>query len=348
MRVLVTGGTGFIGSHTVRALAAQGHEIRLLARDAAKASRVFDPRGLRIDDVVVGDVTDPPTVAKALDGCDAVVHAAALVALKAREAQKVLETNQRAVELVVGGAAERGLESIVYVSSLSALGRPLGPPITVDSPIGEASSAYATSKADSERYVRGLQSQGAPIKSSYPPGVIGPDDPAISPANHAVQAFLKDLMVLTSTGFCIVDVRDLAAIHARLVDPETPPGRYLVPGHYLPWRDTVAMMDRVTGRRVRRVPVAGALLRFLGRVGDLVKRVWDFDFPLTHESMAVATGWPGAVMSPELEALAPRFRDAEESYRDTVRWLYEAGHLTAAQAGPLGQARLPAGDVSPL
>ena len=52
-------------------------------------------------------------------------------------------------------------------------------------------------------------------------------------------------------------------------------------------------------------------------------------------------------MSPELEALNPAFRDAEETYRDTVRWLYAAGHLTAKQAGPLGQARLSAGDVSP-
>lgn len=335
MHVLVTGGSGFIGSHTVAALAADGHEIRLLARDPAKVSRVFGPRGVRIADVVTGDVTDASIVAKALDGCDAVVHAAAVVTLKASEAQKVLDTNQRAVELVVGGAHERGIKSIVYVSSLSALGRPLGPPITIESPIGDATSAYATSKADAERFVRGLAAAGAPIRSSYPPGVVGPDDPGISSANHALQAFLRDLMVLTSSGFCIVDVRDLAAIHAQLVRPETPPGRYLIPGHFLPWRDTVAMMDRLTGRRVRRVPIPGALLRFLGRVGDAVKRVYDFDFPLTHESMAFATGWPGAEMSPELAALQPTFRDAEETYRDTIRWLHQAGHLNAAQVGKL-------------
>lgn len=334
MRVLVTGGTGFIGSHTVEALASAGHSIRLLARDPAKVGRVFRPRGVRVDDVVAGDVTDPAAVDEAMQGCDAVFHAAAVVALKASEAQQVLDTNQRAVELVVGGAHERGIGNIVYVSSLSALGRPGGPPITEDSPIGEATSAYATSKADSERYVRDLQSAGAPIRSSYPPGVVGPDDPGMSGANHAIYSFLVDTMVITSTGFCILDVRDLAAIHARMLTPEAPPGRYLIPGQYLPWRETVAMMDRVTGRRVNRVPVPGALLRFLGRVGDAVKRVYEFNFPLTHESMCFATGWPGAEMSPALAKLDPDFRDPYETYRDTVRWMHEAGHLSAAQAGP--------------
>lgn len=334
MRVLVTGGTGFIGSHTVEALAREGHAIRLLARDPAKVRRVFEPRGVQVDDVVAGDVTDPAVVDKAIAGCDAVFHAAALVALKASEAQQVLDTNQRAVELVVGGAHERGIGKIVYVSSLSALGRPGGAPITEDSPIGEATSAYATSKADSERYVRELQAAGAPILSSYPPGVVGPDDPGMSGANHAIYSFLADTMVITSTGFCTLDVRDLAAIHARLLTAEAVPGRYLIPGAYLPWRDCVAMMDRVTGRRVRRVTVPGALLRFLGRVGDLVKRVYEFNFPLTHESMCFATAWPGAEMSPALAALDPHFRDPYETYRDTVRWMYEAGHLDGRQAGP--------------
>lgn len=337
MRVLVTGGTGFIGSHTVAALLRKGHAVRILARDPTKVERVFPPRGVRIDDVVPGDVTDPSVVAKALDGCDAVVHAAALVGLERRDAEKVLATNQRAVELVVGGAHERGLASIVHVSSLSALGRPGGAPITKDSPIGDATSAYATSKARAERTVRALQEAGAPIRISYPPGVVGPDDPGMSGANHAIRAFLKDTMVVTSSGFCVVDVRDLADVHARLVDPATPPGRYLIPGQFLSWPDTVAMMDRVTGRRVNRIHVPGPLLRVLGRVGDAIKRVWDFDFPLTHESMAFASGWPGAEMSPELAALAPRFRELQETYEDTVRWMYLAGHLTAAQAGRMAQ-----------
>lgn len=335
MRVLVTGGTGFIGSHTAAAIRREGHDLRLLARDPAKAQRVFGARGVEVEQVVAGDVTDPAAVARALDGCDAVVHAAAVVALESSRRQEVLDTNLRAVELVVGGAHERGLRSIVYVSSQGALFDPGGPPIHADAPPARASSAYAVSKALGERFVRELERAGAPLRSSYPPAVIGPDDPGLSEGNHTIRAFLRDLMVVTSSGFSLMDVRDLARVHARLVDPEAPNGRYLVPGHFLPWAGTVALMDELTGRRVRRVHVPGPLLRALGRVGDLVKRVRPFDFPLTGEAMDFATQWPGAVASPAFERLGIPLRDARETLADAIRWMHRAGHLTAAEAGRL-------------
>ena len=101
MKVLVTGGTGFTGSHTVRSLVACGHEIRLLVRDADKARRVFEPHGFVPDDLVVGDMTDASAVEGALRGCDGVLHAAALVDLRRAAARRVEESNVRGVELVV-------------------------------------------------------------------------------------------------------------------------------------------------------------------------------------------------------------------------------------------------------
>jgi nucleoside-diphosphate-sugar epimerase len=331
LRVLVTGGTGFVGSHSVRALRAAGHSLRLLARSREKVERVF-PDG--VGEIVVGDVTDASAVAKALDGVDAVVHCAAVVAIEARRAHEVRDTNLRSVELVVGGAADRGVGAIVYVSSLGALFAP-GAPLSEQSPIAAAQSPYARSKAEGEIYVRRLQASGAPIRTVYPPGIIGPDDPGLSEGNHTVGVFLNQLMADTSSGFEIVDVRDLAALIAALVEPSAAPGRYVVSGAYLPWRDTIVLMDELTGRRVRRVRVPGALLRRLGRLGDLVKHVFPFDFPLSAEAMDFATQWPGVIPSPAIAALGVRFRDARETYIDTIRWLYRAGHLTRKQAGKL-------------
>jgi len=332
LRVLVTGGTGFVGSHSVRALRAAGHELRLLARSREKVERVFP--GASPGELVIGDVTDPSAVAKALDGVDAVVHCAAVVAIEARRAHEVRDTNLRSVELVVGGAVDRGIGAIVYVSSLGALFAP-GAPLGEHSPIAEPHSPYARSKADGEVYVRKLQAAGAPIRTVYPPGIIGPDDPGLSEGNHTVGVFLNQLMADTSSGFEIVDVRDLAALIAALVAPDAAPGRYVVPGAYLSWRDTIALMDELTGRRVRRVRVSGALLRRLGRIGDLVKHVYPFDFPLSAEAMDFATQWPGVIPSPAIAALGVRFRDGRETYTDTIRWLYRAGHLTARQVGKL-------------
>jgi len=336
MRVLVTGGTGFTGSHCVRELLAAGHEVRLLARSREKVARVFAGNAALHADAVIGDVTDPAAVAEALDGAEAVVHTAAVVAVEARRAREVLDTNFRAVELVVGGACERGIGSVVYVSSLGALFQP-GRPISEDCEPVEASSPYARSKADGESYVRRLQARGAPVRTVYPPAIIGPDDPGLSEGNHTVGVFLNQMMVDTDTGFEMVDVRDLARVIARLAEPDTESGRYVMGGHYHRWTDLIALLDELTGRRVRRIRIPGRTLRALGRVGDAVKHVIPFDFPLAGEAMDFATQWPGVVPSPRLEALGLPRRDPRATWEETIRWLHAAGHLTAKQVGKLAE-----------
>jgi dihydroflavonol-4-reductase len=76
MRVLVTGGTGFVGRHTVAALVGHGHRVRLLVRAPERIAPALDPLGITQVEVVVGDVTNPAAVQQAMGGCDAVVHAA--------------------------------------------------------------------------------------------------------------------------------------------------------------------------------------------------------------------------------------------------------------------------------
>lgn len=76
MRVLVTGGSGFVGSHIVETLATGGHEVRVLARDPDRLMRSLAPHGPMSVDVARGDLTDAGAVEAAVDGCSAVIHAA--------------------------------------------------------------------------------------------------------------------------------------------------------------------------------------------------------------------------------------------------------------------------------
>jgi nucleoside-diphosphate-sugar epimerase len=326
-----------VGSHSVRALRAAGHDVRLLVREPAKARRVFDPHGLGLGDLVAGDMTDEAAVGAALAGCDGVVHAAALVDLHRRAAARVLETNIRGVRLVVGGAARRGLPAIVYVSSLAIFFAPGGAPVTPELPIAPGTTAYARSKAQAELYVRRLQEEGAPIRISYPCGILGPDDPGLSDANHALRNFFRELGFEIPSGFQVVDVRDVAALHLRLLELPPGPHRYPAAGEMLRWKEVYDLIERLTGRRLHRIRLRlpGALVRVAGALGDAVKRGFDFDFPLTRDAMEFATRWPGADASRTTRELGIAFRPAEESYRDTLRWMHRAGHLGAEQVGRL-------------
>jgi len=340
MRVMMTGGTGFVGSHTVRRFVEAGHEVRLLVRDAEKVRRVFDPVGIAIPekDVIVGDIVDEDSVSRAMEGCDAVYHGAALVDMRRKMAQRVLDTNAAGVRLVVGGAVRRGLPSIVYVSSTSVFFRPGSEPIHLDMPVQAGTTAYAQSKGQGEHEIRRLQDEGAPIRASYPTGIVGPDDPGLSDANEAVYIFFKQTGITTSSGYQIVDVRDLAEIHLRQLELPEGPARHIAAGPMLDWHETYRVLDEVTGTRLFRFPMPGAPLRALGSVGDIIKRyVYDFQFPLTRDAMEYATQWPGASGAETARDLGVTFRSATETYRDTVRWMYEAGHLKARHVGKLAQ-----------
>lgn len=341
MKVAVTGGTGFIGSHTAAAFVNAGHAVRLLVRDREKVRRVFDAHqvGIPESEVVVGDIADPDSVARLLDGVDAAFHAAALVDMRKKSAKAVLETGARGFDLVVGGAVRRGLPSILYVSSLSIFFRPGAPPLHPELPIPEANGAYARSKVDAERALRRMQEQGASLRVSYPCGVAGPLDPGLSDANHAIYSLLKDTGVDTQGGFQLVDVRDLALLHLAMLEQPPGPQRHIAAGDMLSWQNTYALFDSLTGLKMRRIPVPGPMLRALGSVGDGVKRVFDFNFPLTRSAMELATLWPGADGAPTTRSTGVSFRPIRETYRDTLRWLYESGWLEAKHVGRLAEER---------
>ena len=186
------------------------------------------------------------------------------------------------------------------------------------------------------RSVRRLQEQGAPVHCVYPSAVLGPDDPGLSESMHALRTFCRDVVLLTSSGFQPVDVRDLAQVIARLVE-RPGPGRWVASSRFLAWRDVADAIDSVTGGRVRRIPVPGTLVRLGGYVCDAVKHVWDFDFPMTVEGMKFATQWAGADGSHTEAALGVRFRDPAGTIAEALRWMHRAGHIGPQHVGRLAE-----------
>jgi NAD(P)-dependent dehydrogenase (short-subunit alcohol dehydrogenase family) len=104
MRVLVTGATGYLGSHAAAAVVRSGHDVRALVRSPDRVATSLGPLGVSVPDVAVGDITDPASIEAALTGCDAVVHAASVYSLDPRDAPVIAATNVRGTETVLGAA----------------------------------------------------------------------------------------------------------------------------------------------------------------------------------------------------------------------------------------------------
>lgn len=335
MRVMITGGTGFVGYHTAQALMAAGHSVVLLVRSVDKMYQLYG------DDCEVGytrgDVTDVTKVRKALEGCDAVIHSAAMVSTRASDADQVYNTNFNGTKTVIGAALKAGVKSIIHVSSVTALYDPDAQLLDGDSPPGVARNAYGRSKVASEKYVRGLQRKGNQIYISYPASVIGPDDPGMTEAMLGMQGFLSAFVPLMPSGNQYVDVRDVAEAHLRLLERQPPAGNFALGGHYLPWSELGKVLDGVTGRRLPKLPLIGSLMRLTGRFLDHLNPYVSLPLPISEEAMQYATNWVELDNSKVQEVLALELRPVEETMADTVRWLYEAGKISGRQAGLLAR-----------
>jgi nucleoside-diphosphate-sugar epimerase len=251
MRVMVTGGTGFVGGHTVAALLVEGHEPHLLVRDVEKPQRLCQLHALDPGTVsfTLGDLLDEGSVLAALDRCDACIHAAAAVPFGKAGRSKVFDSNAAGARIVLDAAVAAGCDPVIHVSSLGVIFPPTGPFMSADDPVQVGGGAYLASKAEADMHARGLQADGHPVVIVYPSGVAGPKDLAVNSGETTMANVLQAPFDIRapSGGDLFVDVRDLASALARLLQPGRGPRRYLAGGNFLTWDEFAAHLERATG-----------------------------------------------------------------------------------------------------
>jgi nucleoside-diphosphate-sugar epimerase len=337
MRVLVTGGTGFVGSHTVAALVHAGHSVRLLVRSPRRIGPGLGPLGVAGVDHVVGDVTDPASVAAALEGCDAVLHAASVVSLHVRDADLILETNRVSAEIVLGQAVDRGLDPVIHVSSIAALRHgTVDDPVTADSDLTDNPGTYARSKAAAEKVARDLQQRGAPVVTVYPTMVLGPHDPNLGEGTNAWRNILRGIIpAMPPGGTHIIDVRDVAAAHLAMLEPGRGPRRFVTAGHHVTTKEAIDGLRQVTGRRLRVGTIPAGLVHAGGVVADALQRAVPIKLPFGYEAATTLTRDTRADDTDTWKQLGLTPRPHHETFADTVRWMANEGLITRTQAGTL-------------
>ncbi len=334
MRVFVTGGTGFIGSHTCQQILDAGHSIKLFVRNKAKAKAIF---GGKVRSVVTGDICNVNDVKKALKGCDAAIHMAAMVSTDKGDAEKIYKINLAAAKNVLGQAVESGCKKIIHVSSVTAIYNPKAKKLSHTSPLGVAKNAYGRSKVDCERYARELQDDGAPLHITYPASVIGPDTPNLTVPHEGVIANLYGIGLNMPSGAQYVDVRDVAQAHETLLSKDLKPGRYPLAGHYISWKELYAKIEKLSGRNLVTIPIPGFTMRLIGRTVDVLNPLFEANTPITHEAMVYATKWIKMDSSKSEKELGLKFRPFEGSLIETIQWLERENYITRDQAGLLSR-----------
>lgn len=328
MRILVTGGNGFIGSHTVAALVRAGHQVRLLVRNPDQVARSLTPHDVEVDDVVVGDVLDADAVRGALDGVDAVIHAAAVYSLNPKHAGRIRRTNVSATRLVLGAAAELGLDPIVHVSSTVTLVRRggSGPEL----PLGDIALPYTQSKIDSEIVARELQESGAPVTIVYPGATLGPLDPYCGDQTERLHAIVRGLMPMWPRGgMHMTDVRDVASVLAAAVEPGREARRLVVPGHHVDAATLYGAARAATGQRIPVMTPPLSVMRMATAAAGQLNRILPdrWHYPADREGIEIVCRDCRVDDSPARLQLGVVPRPFGETVAETVSSSVETGRL---------------------
>jgi dihydroflavonol-4-reductase len=263
VRALVTGSAGFIGSHVVAALERAGAEVR-----------VFD---VRAPSGVAGDILDRDALARAMRGCDAVFHLAALYSYARADATAMQAVNVEGTRAVLDAAARAGVGRVVHTSSCATCGPVAGRAATEDDapPAWELAVPYKRTKLEGERLALRAVREGLDVVVVNPTTPVGPGDRRPTPTGKMVADVARGRAraYLTGAALNVVAVEDVAAGHLLAHERGRRGERYLLGGDNLPLREVFALVAAAAGREPPRVAVPWAAAYVAARVGDAALRL---------------------------------------------------------------------------
>jgi dihydroflavonol-4-reductase len=258
---LVTGASGFVGSHVARVLVERGEQVRVLVRPGSEARL---PAGLAVERVR-GDLRDPGSLETALRGADKVFHVAADYRLWAPQPEEIYESNVAGTRHLLRAALERRVHRFVYTSSVATIAVPRKdhlPDETTQARLDEMIGHYKRSKYLAEQEVLSAVRQGLPAVIVNPTTPVGPGDWKPTPTGRIILDFLNGRMpAYVETGLNLVPVESVAEGHWLAAERGRTGERYILGGRNMMLKEIFDLLASISGRPSPRfrMPLAVAL-----------------------------------------------------------------------------------------
>jgi len=261
MKVFVTGGTGFVGSHLIQRLAQDGHELCCLVRKTSDV-RLLEEVGATL---ITGDVTDKASLLEGMEGCDWVANLANIYEFWVANRQIYTDVNVHGTRNVMECALEAGVSKVAHVSTSVIYGKPADCPFTEESPVGPVRfSEYAQSKYDGDLIAWELYDQkGLPLIMIYPGAVVGPRDDKAT--GRYIQNLIRGRMPVRAFPDSIltwVHVRDVVETIVRALETKDNLGeKYLAGKHQLSLQEMTEMVGDISGVPLPRIRLPDSLVK---------------------------------------------------------------------------------------
>jgi dihydroflavonol-4-reductase len=317
---LVTGATGFVGSAVARNLLKRGHRLRLLVRKGSDRRNI---EGLQAE-LVEGDLTDPASLARAADECRTLMHVAADYRLWVPDPESMMRANVDGTRALFLAAQSRGVERMVYCSSVAALG------LTDDgTPADETTQVhpdriigvYKRSKYLAEQAVLALVREHAmPVVIVNPSTPVGPRDIKPTPTGKMIfDAATGRMPAYVETGLNIVHVDDVAEGHALALERGTIGERYILGGEDFSLGALFALVARAAGRRPPAIKLPLAPLYPVALACEALAR-FGIEPVVTRETLAMARKKMFFSSAKARQHLGYAPRPAAQAIEDAVAW----------------------------
>lgn len=320
MRILVTGGTGFLGEHLVRGLVDAGHEVRVMARSR---SPVLD--GLDVD-MVRGDVLAGDELARALDGRDAVYHLAGVVSRDPGDGQRMMRIHVDGTRRVLAHMRDAGVRRMILASTSGTVA------VSAEREILDERAGYATelvagwpyyaSKIYQETLAFSLGAElGIEVVSVNPSLLLGPGDRRLSSTTDVLRFLRKQIPVVPEGGVNIVDARDAAAAAVVALERGRAGERYLLGGPNWTVAEFFGRLSRAANVGAPRLRLPPKLARWGASLVEHAYRKWDREPPIDRISVEMGQHYWWLDASKAERELGFQAREPGLTLADTIQYL---------------------------